>query len=293
MSSEWWARARRQHTLCVCWGLAVSATPLYNTCTKLPSSHDWHMSPAHGAVSSQRLRLADRRRSSLRIIRAGSAFVWRTVWRCGRWDCSARLCVCRTTSCMHCSRRSPLHHNVTVCGNEHIHSSCLNTMLTFRTVILSHACYTKALIRPGIQLCTVLYCVLYCMFVCTVGYFCLLFAICTGLRSVMSTVNKQIPIDWYTLHPYCFTETTVDKIWITAETDLFLNWLGYFHKQRPTFSVILSCKFLQRPPHWWLLNASTEQYTALMWAVKNVLYQLTFSPHQTPCHYTPWRRAYH
>jgi len=42
----------------------------------------------------------------------------------------------------------PLHHNVTICEKEHTHSSNLNILLTFQTVILSHTCCIKILIRP-------------------------------------------------------------------------------------------------------------------------------------------------
>jgi len=56
---------------------------------------------------------------------------------------SLKLSDCQTTSCMHYYRHHQPHHNVMTLDNASTHSSCLNTLHTYRTVTFSCTCYMK------------------------------------------------------------------------------------------------------------------------------------------------------
>jgi len=147
MSSDWWRRAHRQYTCthCVCWHLAASATPLCSTCTGPPSSHGWRTPPARGADSPRRLiASASTRWSTAPAATDTARRIYRRLTNCETLrttNFSARQCVCRTTFYMHCCRRRPLHHNVTICENAHNHCSYLNILLTCQTNFITHMLY--------------------------------------------------------------------------------------------------------------------------------------------------------
>ena len=110
--------------------------------TRPLSSHGWHTPPVHGKVSSRHLFASTSTQWSTALAITDTA-----CWICCRsmktmqtTNFSARLCVSRATSCMHC----PLHRNVTICENGHIRCSCLN--ITWQTVLSSHACSIKTYI---------------------------------------------------------------------------------------------------------------------------------------------------
>jgi len=145
-------RAHRQYTRCVCWDHTVSAMPLCNTCTGPPSLRGWRTPLARGAVSPRRLiASASTRWSTTPTAMDTARQICHRLTNCVTLQTtsfSARLCICQTTSCVHCCRRHSLHYNVTICENAHIHCSCLSIQFICQTVILSHTRTIKTFIRP-------------------------------------------------------------------------------------------------------------------------------------------------
>jgi len=58
---------------------------------------------------------------------------------------SLKLPDCQTTSCIHYYHHHQPHHNVMTLDSVSTHSSCLNTLHTYRTVTFLCACYIKQL----------------------------------------------------------------------------------------------------------------------------------------------------
>ena len=50
---------------------------------------------------------------------------------------------CQTTSCSHYYHHHQPHHNVMTLDSASTHSSCVNTLHTYRTITFSCACYIK------------------------------------------------------------------------------------------------------------------------------------------------------
>ena len=56
---------------------------------------------------------------------------------------SLKLPDCQTTSCSHYYHHHQPHHNVMTLDSASTHSSCVNTLHTYRTITFSCACYIK------------------------------------------------------------------------------------------------------------------------------------------------------
>ena len=175
-------------------------------CTRPPSSHGWHMLPARNAVSP-------------RCLIASTSTRWSIVP--AATDTARRICH-HLTNCVTLRTKAvrlsnhvlhallpphPLHHNVTICENAHIHSTYLSILLTSQTVILLHTWCIKALTRPRHNSNS--YIAIYRLCFCTailalyhwtgnniysaILYFILYFVNCLGLRSGMPLINEY----WY------------------------------------------------------------------------------------------------
>ena len=95
---------------------------------------------------------------------------------------------CQTTSCIHYYHHHQPHHNVMTLDSASTHSSCLNTLHTYRTVTFLCACYIKTNTSPTHSNSTLLFvtvtlCLL-TIYLCTLCFVYCSFSMC-GLHSVM------------------------------------------------------------------------------------------------------------
>jgi len=105
------------------------------------------MAWSHQGIGSPAHQLGHRSCPPSWLLLAGPADLRRPLWCCWRWT-SLKLPDCQTTSCIHYYHHHQPHHNVMTLDSASTHSSCLNTLHTYRTVSFSCACYIKTNTRP-------------------------------------------------------------------------------------------------------------------------------------------------